>query len=60
MASWFYLRNNQPVGPISIEQLQGLVHSGELHAEDLVNRDGAADWLPVARVAERAITESCG
>lgn len=64
MASWFYVRNNQQVGPVSIEQLQGMVQSGELRAEDRVWGEGMPDWVKVATVPElqtaRSTAEAVG
>lgn len=52
MSLWYYLRNNAPVGPISLEQLQGMVRSGELRGDAEVNRAGSPDWVQIARVPE--------
>ena len=52
MAMWYYARNDKQVGPISLEQLQALVRSGELQAQDRVWGEGMADWVTVGNVPE--------
>ncbi len=49
---WFYLRNNQPVGPMTREQMRELAGQGQLQPTDLVWREGMADWLPASSVSE--------
>jgi hypothetical protein len=52
MASWFYVRNNQQVGPVSLEQLQAMVSNGQLRADDRVWGEGMPDWVFVQAVPE--------
>src|SRR5260370_156106 len=44
MAEWYYARNNQRLGPVSMEQLKQLSSRGELSPTDLVWKDGMANW----------------
>ncbi len=44
MASWFYVRNNQQVGPVTLEQLQAMLQRGELRQENRVWCEGMPDW----------------
>ena len=41
---WHYTRNGETIGPISGDQLQGLVDRGQLDLKDLVWREGMAGW----------------
>lgn len=49
---WYYSKNGNQLGPISTEELQSKVVSGEIAAKDLVWKDGMADWLSVGEIAE--------
>ena len=43
---WYYTRNNQQQGPVSIEALQELGATGQLDRTDLVWSEGMASWHP--------------
>jgi hypothetical protein len=43
--------NNQPIGPISIEQLQALCKGGEITLDTFVIPEGATDWHPYRNIA---------
>ena len=48
---WFYTRNGQQTGPVSLSELQGLARNGELNPRlDLVWCQGMADWMPGGEV----------
>jgi len=47
---WYYGRNEQRYGPVPMEEMKGLVSSGNLDATDLVWSPGMADWLPASEV----------
>ncbi len=49
---WYYSKNGNQLGPISTEELQSKVVSGEIAKADLVWKDGLADWLPAGQVPE--------
>ncbi len=49
---WYYSKNGSQLGPISAEELQSKVLSGEIAKTDLVWKDGLADWLPAGQVPE--------
>ena len=46
---WYYAKNNQQFGPISAAQINELVESGQLSADDLVWKDGMTHWQAVSR-----------
>ncbi len=48
---WYYTNNRQPIGPVSVEQLRQLVSRGSVQANDLVWKEGMADWVPASSVA---------
>ncbi len=47
---WFYAKNDQPCGPVSPVELKQFAEQGELHAEDLVWREGMGEWIPAAKI----------
>ncbi len=49
---WHYAKDNEKHGPVSQEQLVGLMRSGALMDHELVWRDGMPEWLPVGAVIE--------
>lgn len=49
---WCYVQRGQSVGPVPEEQLRALLASGDLYWDDLVWREGMADWLPARQVTE--------
>src|SRR5262245_2690227 len=53
---WFYAKNGQQIGPVTLDQLKALVSSGQVAKTDMVWRDGMANWLPAGEVPELAVT----
>ena len=49
---WYYSKNGTQLGPISTEEIQAKLASGEIASGDLVWKDGMADWLPAGQIAE--------
>jgi len=49
---WYYSKNGTQLGPISTEDIQAKLASGEIASSDLVWKDGMADWLPASQIAE--------
>lgn len=47
---WYYAKNGQQGGPVTLGQLQQLVQIGQLGPRDNCWRDGMADWEPLSRV----------
>ncbi len=47
---WYYSRNGEQLGPVSMAELQRLAAGGQLQPDDLVWRDGMHAWIP-ARTA---------
>jgi hypothetical protein len=45
---FYYLRNGQRYGPVSLAVLRNLYRAGELRSEDLVWHEGAKDWMPAS------------
>jgi hypothetical protein len=52
MADWYYSKGGQQSGPVSVDQLRQMVASGQVGPQDLVWRDGMANWLPASTVPE--------
>lgn len=47
---WFYMTGTVRMGPVSSEELQYLVRSGNLQATDKVRQKGMSRWVPVSAV----------
>lgn len=47
---WNYVVNNQTVGPVSEEQLKGLVRAGQLSSDTLVWNESMSNWAPFSQV----------
>jgi len=47
---WYYGRDGRQEGPITDEQLRAMASNGSLRREDLVWRDGMADWQPAGQI----------
>ncbi len=55
MASeWYYLRDGQQTGPVSAADLKAMAAAGELTLEDLLWREGFAEWVEVSRISQLA------
>ncbi len=50
--SWYYARGEEQVGPVDESQLKQLVDDGSLYPDDLVWRDGMADWVEAREIPE--------
>jgi hypothetical protein len=49
---------NQPVGPLSVEQIDALYQTGEITLDTLVIPEGATDWHPYRNIASRPASPS--
>lgn len=49
---WYYSENGERRGPTSEGELRALIDQGNVTANDLVWRDGLADWTPVSQTSE--------
>ena len=47
---WYYARGNKQMGPVSSTELKRLAGGGEIHADDLVWREGLTEWTPARNV----------
>ena len=47
---WYYARGNKQMGPVSSVDLKRMAAAGEIHPEDLVWREGMAEWTPARNV----------
>lgn len=47
---WYYAKGNQRVGPVTGEELKGLVRSGEVSRTDMVWKQGMAKWMQAGQV----------
>jgi len=50
--NWYYSRDGAQHGPVSLQELQGKIHSGEVARDALVWREGMPDWTPANAVVE--------
>lgn len=51
---WFYVEGGERRGPVSEEDLAGLLQSGRLGVDSLVWTQGMGDWKPVSGIADLA------
>jgi len=51
---WFYAQDGQRQGPVTQEQLIGLIRAGSIRPQDLVWTEGMPQWEPVAQIAPLA------
>ena len=51
---WFYAKNNQQNGPVTIEALVSMLQQGHVQPSDLVWREGMGNWQPAGMVPELA------
>lgn len=49
---WYYARGNQQQGPVPLQQLQDLLRTGQLQPNDLVWRNGMANWQSASQVPD--------
>lgn len=47
---WHYSSNGQQYGPVTSDDLRELALDGDLLPDDLVWREGMADWAPASKV----------
>lgn len=48
--SWYYASGDQQLGPVSDEELNGLVQQGTVTEATLVWKEGMSDWVPYSTV----------
>lgn len=57
---WYYARNNVQHGPVGFEHLNMLGKTGALQPDDLVWKEGMAEWQPAAQVQGLVIAHPAG
>jgi len=50
--SWYYTSAGQQSGPVSKDDLRGLMASGHVSGQDLAWKDGMAQWTPISLLPE--------
>ena len=50
MVHWYYAVNGNRVGPLTPQQLKAAADAHQFGANDLVWREGMADWVPAGRI----------
>lgn len=50
--NWYYARGNDQFGPVTIEQLKGLIGTGQVQMADLVWTEGMGQWAAAQSVPE--------
>jgi hypothetical protein len=51
-AAWYYAKNKERFGPVSLAELRSLVAQGKLRPADLVWTDQLPAWTPAGKVRE--------
>lgn len=54
MAEWYYFQGGNQQGPVTEDQIRGMVSSGQLNASDSVWKNGMANWAPISSIPELA------
>jgi TM2 domain-containing membrane protein YozV len=49
---WHYAVGDEQYGPVTLVELRGMLRSGQVMDDDLVWKDGMADWVPLSSIAE--------
>lgn len=49
---WYYGQNGVQKGPVSLEMMQQLIRGGHVKRDDLVWKEGMANWAPASAIAE--------
>jgi hypothetical protein len=53
-SNWYYLRDDETIGPLPAAELRRLFRAGKLGAETLVWRAGMKDWVPASTLGVTA------
>jgi hypothetical protein len=46
-ANWYYAKDGQRQGPVSLAELKEMVTTGALHGEDLIWNASMSSWMPI-------------
>src|SRR5437868_4270769 len=52
MSRWYYAKDKQKYGPVTLDDLKALLRSGELRPTDMLLQEGAQKWVAASTVAE--------
>lgn len=45
---WYYAHEDNTLGPVSFDELERLLHSGEIQADTLITQQGFEEWKPLS------------
>jgi hypothetical protein len=51
---WYYSQGGQQAGPVTLDQIRQMAGAGQITPQDLVWREGMAQWQPLASIPELA------
>lgn len=51
MVEWYYLKEDQQIGPLTGQELKRLARGGDLQPDDLVWKEGMQDWTEARQVS---------
>lgn len=57
---WYYAKNNVQHGPVGFEHLRMLGQTGALEADDLIWKEGMAEWQPARQVQGLSFAQPLG
>lgn len=60
MNEWFYAKGGSQEGPFDEAEMRSRITSGQVGGNDLVWREGMAEWLPLAQVTELSAAATSG
>jgi len=53
MEEWYYAQEGKQVGPVSRDEIQQLIHAGQINADTLVWKEGMADWQKLGNLSSK-------
>ena len=54
-ADWYFVRSGHTQGPFTLEAMKAYVAAGEISPDDLVWRQGMAEWLPLSQCRDMGL-----
>ena len=52
---WHFIQQDEQQGPVTEEQIKGLLAAGNLNADNLAWCEGMAEWKPIGEIAELSV-----
>ena len=53
MSNWYYCRNGQQIGPISMTELKEAIERGDIDGDTFVWQEGMSEWVKIPKLPHR-------